>query len=99
MSVLEEEFSWNRAAEASSPLQRTMAKLSTQTLALTCPASVRLLWTKSVYHACSLSLADVSRATDHKCDGGKPAGQCGQLVPEGQEAVQEPPRDPIQVSR
>lgn len=61
-------------------------------------ATVRLLWTKSVYRVCSLFLADVSRATDHKCDGGKPAGQCGQLVPEGQEAVQEPHRDPFQVS-
>lgn len=47
MSVLEEEFSWNRAAEGSSPSQRMMAKLSTQTLALS-------HWRVSVYYGQSL---------------------------------------------
>lgn len=76
-----------------------MGKLSAQTRVLA-HQRVFVFYEQSQSTVCvSSSLADVSRTTDHKCDGGKPAGQRGQLVPEGQEAVQDPHRDPLQVSR
>lgn len=93
-----EEFIWSQGQPSGTlDLHRITVTLSKQALSL--PRSeCAFIRDPSAHCECAFSCADVPRATDHQCDGGQPASQRGQLVPAGQEAVQEPHCDSVQVS-